>query len=217
MIKKYSLVFILAGFAFMTMGMQCGKESQTIIPILVHQYEAKLTLTPFKKVYAINDTIWIQFKTADKTLFDKLSGYNISTDTTFLKVFFTLIKQFPFDRNIDTYASAVVENGLDINFVPVIPTRNDLTFNTYCNNDPYFFKVGIVLLKTGVYSLQPGAQVSSCPDKKTNFPSSFSYTYDLPDCNYDVWKSIAAQSANGKDSYINSGIEGKQIFAIRVE
>ena len=213
--KNYLLSFALAGFAFITMGMQCNKEMPPPNPVF--QYTAKLSLTPLKKVYSINDTIWIEYKTADKTLFDKLSASNISTDTTSLKVFFTLIKQYPIDRNIDTYASVVVENGLDINFGPLVSTRNDLNFITYCNNDPYYFKVGIILLKTGVYSLQPGAVVSPCPDKKTNLPSTFMYTFDLPDCNYSVWKSIATQSANGQDSYIGFGIEGKQIFAIKVE
>lgn len=214
--KKYSLVFTLAGITFIIMGMQCNKEMPVAI-VPIYKYTAKLDLAPFKKVYSINDTIWIQYKTTDKTLFDKLSGNNISTDTTYLQVFFTLIKQYPVDRDIQTYASVVVENGLNVNFGPLTSTRNDLTFNTSCNNDPYFFRVGFVLLKAGVYSLMPGALVSPCPDKKINLPSDFTYTYDLPDCNYDVWKSIATQSANGQDSYIGFGIEAKQIFAIRVE
>lgn len=181
------MVFTLVGVALITMGLQCRKENFPPEVIPVYQYAEKLTLTPFKKIYSIGDTIWIQFQTTDKTLYDKLSGRNISTDTTFLNVNFNLIRQYPLEFNIETYADVTVENGLDVNFEPVIAPRDDLPFHTDCGNEPYYFKAGFVLKKTGVYTLLPLAIVTSCPDKKTDFPSSFKFTFDLPDCNYDVW------------------------------
>ncbi|MEO8820621.1 MAG: hypothetical protein ABI267_03655, partial [Ginsengibacter sp.] len=186
-----------------------------IIP--VYQYAENLTLAPFKKVYAIGDTIWVQFQTADKTLYDKLSGGHISTDTTFLKVNFDLTRQYPLEFNLENYAEVKVENGLDVNFEPVIAPRDGLTFNTDCGNNPYFFKAGFVLKKTGIFTLQPGAVVTPCPGKKSVLPSSFIFTFDLPDCNYDVWQPIATQSNNGLDSYIDVGIKRKQVYAFKVE
>lgn len=214
--KKYLMVFTLAGVALITMGLQCGKEfPPEIIP--VYKYAENLTLTPFKKVYAIDDTIWVQFQTTNKTLYDKLSNRRLSTDTTFLKVFFNLTRQYPVEFNLENYADVTVQNGLNVNFGPVIAPRDGLTFNTDCNNDPYFFKVGIVLKKTGVFSLEPGAIVTPCPDKKSVLPSSFIFTFDLADCNKDVWLPIASQSNNGLGSYIDVGIDRKEVFAFKVE
>jgi hypothetical protein len=214
--KRYLLVFTLAGVALITMGLQCGKEAPPqIIP--VYQYAEKLTLTPFKKVYAIDDTIWVQFQTSDKTLYDQLSGSSISTDTTFLKVFFNLVRQYPVEFNSEMYADVTVENGLDVNFEPVIAPRDGLTFHTDCKNEPYFFKAGFVLKKTGVYTLEPGAFVAPCPDKKADVPSSFIFTFDLPDCNYDVWLSVGGQSYSGLYGYVDTDIPRKQIFAFKVE
>ena len=160
--KKHLLIFNLAGIALITMGLQCGKEfPPQIIP--VYQYAENLTLTPFKKTYAVGDTIWVKYQTADKTLYDKLSSRRISTDTTFLKVNFELTRQYPLEFNIEKYADVTVENGLDVNFEPVTAPSDLLTFNTSCNNDPYFFKAGFILKKTGVFTLSPDAQVASCP------------------------------------------------------
>lgn len=214
--KSYLMVFTFAGVALITMGLQCGKEAPAqIIP--VYQYAENITLTPFKKVYAINDTIWVQFQTTDKTLYDKLSGRHLSTDTTFLKVFFNLTRQYPVEFNTENYADVTVENGLNVTFGPVISPTDGLTFNTDCDNKPYFFKVGIVLKKTGVFTLEPGAVVTPCADKKSVLPSSFNFTFDLSDCNYDVWRPIASQSNNGLDSYIDVGIQRKQVYAFKVE
>ena len=214
--KRYVTAFTLAGIALVTMGLQCRKEyPPEIIP--VYQYAEKLTLSPFKKVYEIDDTIWVQFQTTDKTLYDKLSGRRLSTDTTFLNFFFDLTRQYPLEFNLENYAEVIVQNGLNVRFGPMIAPLDQLTFNTDCNDDPYFFKAGIVLKKTGVFTLLPGAVVNPCPGKKSVFPSSFIFTFDLADCNKDVWLPIAGQSNNGLNSYIDVGIDRKEVFAFKVE
>ncbi|HEY5327449.1 MAG TPA: hypothetical protein VIJ27_10655 [Mucilaginibacter sp.] len=117
--KRYATAFTLAGVALVTMGLQCRKEyPPEIIP--VYQYAEKLTLSPFKKVYAIDDTIWVQFQTPDKTLYDKLSGRRLSTDTTFLNFFFDLTRQYPLEFNLENYAEVIVQNGLNVRFGPMV-------------------------------------------------------------------------------------------------
>jgi len=92
-----------------------------------------------------------------------------------------------------------------------------LKFHTGCNNQPYFFKAGFVVKKTGVFTLEPGALVSPCPDKKADVPSSFIFTFDLADCNKDVWLSVRAQSLSGLDSYVDPDIDTKRIFVFKVQ
>src|SRR5215213_7547868 len=88
--------FQLAIFIVMSssmMGFHCGKDSGVLTP--VYQFTEKISLAPYKKTYAINDTIWVQFQTTDKKLFDKLSNSRVSTDTTFLTLNFHYHKRYP--------------------------------------------------------------------------------------------------------------------------
>src|ERR1039457_4556334 len=62
-------IFFLIIVANIIMGTQCGKDF--ITPSPTYEFSEKLSLTPYKKVYSINDTIWVQFQTNDKSLYDK--------------------------------------------------------------------------------------------------------------------------------------------------
>jgi len=108
------------------MGFQC--EKLYTVPVPTYEFTEKLSLTPYKKIYAINDTIWVQFQTTNKTLFDKLSGNRVATDTSFLQVGFSLNRLFPLGNTVELFSDVKVENGLNILFKPLSQSNNDLTF-----------------------------------------------------------------------------------------
>ena len=85
-------IFFLIIVANIVMGTQCGKDY--ITPDPTYEYLEKLSLTLYQKVYSINDTIWVQFQTNDKSLYDKKSNSRISTDTTFLRGGFYYHKRY---------------------------------------------------------------------------------------------------------------------------
>ena len=198
------------------MGFQCNKD---VYPAStpVYEYTEKLTLTPYKKVYAINDTIWVQFKTNDKTLFDKLTSSRVATDTTFLQVGFNFHKRYPIGNTVELFSNVKVDNALDMRFAPLYTYYNVLNFKTDCSSNRYFFNVGFVPKKTGVYSIEPHGSVSPCPNK-INFPySTFRFTFDLADCNKDVWLSIPSASRGGELGHTDVSIDKKEIFVFKVE
>ena len=96
------------------MGTQCGKD--IITPNPTYEFSEKLSLTPYKKVYSINDTIWVQFQTNDKSLYDKISNSRISTDTTFLRGGFYYYRRYPNENVQEFFCDVIVDNSLNPEF-----------------------------------------------------------------------------------------------------
>jgi hypothetical protein len=207
---------LLCFVGIITSGTQCRQDSPPM-PKNVYAFSEKLSLFPFKKVYAPGDTIRIRLQNTDKTLFDKLSGKRIRIDTTFLKGIFNIDQQYPQENNFDLPGTAMVENGTGVNFSPYLPGRNVLTFNTECSSNSYFFEVALMVNKKGIFTITPGAVLSACPEKKEMLPTSFLYTFDLDDCNKSVWQPVAEQVRGYSINYIDVGIDRKEIFAFKVE
>ena len=209
------VTFTFFGLALLTMGFQCHKDYPAPSPI--YEYSEKLTLAPYKKAYAINDTIWIQFQTSDKSLFDKLSSNRVATDTTFLSVNFYFHKRYPLGNTVEYFSDAKLDSGLNVSFKTLYTYYNVLDFQTDCSNGRYYFKVGFIPKKTGVYSIEPHGAISPCPNK-LRFPySTFKFTFNLADCNKDVWLSIPPQSRGGELGYTDVSIDKKEMFVFKVE
>jgi hypothetical protein len=197
------------------MGFQCYKDYP--VPMPTYEYAEKLTLIPYKKTYAVGDTILVQFQTTNKALFDKLSGNRIATDTTLLSVIFNFHKRYPVENIVELFGDTKVENVSDVSFTPLYTYYNVLTFKTDCGSSPYFFRFYFVPKKTGFYSIEPHGDVSPCPNKLT-FPfSTFKFTFDLADCNKDVWLAIPPQSRGGELGYTDVSIDKKEMFVFYVK
>lgn len=107
--QSYTFTLTFLVVALLTMGFQCGKDYP--IPTPTYEYAEKLTLSPYRKTYAVGDTIWVQFQTANKTLFDKLSGNRIATDTTFLRVNFNFHRRYPIGNAVELFSETKVDNA----------------------------------------------------------------------------------------------------------
>src|SRR6478736_1634253 len=102
--QYYISILTFLSVALFTMGFRCGKDYPE--PMASYGYSEKLTLTPYRKTYAVGDTIWVQFQTVDKTLYDKLSSNRIATDTTFLWVNFNFHRRFPSGTAVEFFGDA---------------------------------------------------------------------------------------------------------------
>ena len=92
---KTSFIFFVGAVCilFSALRFTCGRDFEKPKPAFV--FAEKLTLTPYQKKYAVNDTIWIALKTNNKLLFDTLTKTSISTDTSFLKAVLYYDKWYP--------------------------------------------------------------------------------------------------------------------------
>ena len=194
------------------MGMQCGKDYSE--PDLKYKFLEKLTLTPYKKIYAIGDTIWVQFQTNEKSLYDQISNSIIQTDTSYLRARFSYNKHYPFDNVPAFFCDLVIDNSLNPEFTSQYNTDNMLTFSTDCNSIKYYFKIGFIPKKTGIFSISPGIQINYCANKVNYIYATSKFIFDLDDCNKDIWLSIPSASRGGEDGSV---YDRKESFIFKVE
>ena len=88
---------------------------------------------------------------------------------------------------------------------------------TDCNSTKYFFKVGFIPKKTGVYSIEPNISAVDCPNKVIRNFNTTSFIFDLADCNKDIWLSIPSASRGGELGFTDVRIDRKEIFVFKVE
>jgi len=201
--------------SLMTMGFQCGKEY--IEPKPTYEFFEKLTLTPYKKIYSINDTITVQFHTNDKKLFDKVTNSIIATDTSQLFVGFYYHKRYIIGTQPEFFCEIKVDNPIDLSFTTLYPWYNVLSYKTDCSSPNYFLKVSFIPKKTGIYSLEPFISNQYCQNKIDRPYTTTKFIFDLADCNKDVWLSIPPASRGGELGYTDVQIDKKEIFVFKVE
>lgn len=211
--KYLCLAFLLASQILSCQ--KCEKEYTAIPP--KYDFVEKLTLTPYKKIYSINDTIWIQFQAVNKTLYDKLSNSLISMDTSSVSVRFLYHKRYIIGNQPEYFCEINADNRLNPAFNTLYTFYNELNIKTSCN-DQFSFKVGFIPKKTGIYSLEPRLIVDYCPTKIVRDFLTSKFVFDLADCNKDIWFSIPEQSRRSTDpDYEPSLIDKKEIFVFKVE
>lgn len=196
---------------------KCEKDYIEIPP--KYEFVEKLTLAPYKKTYLLNDTIWVQFQPANKSLFDKLSNSQVFLDTSVLVSFFKYRKVFPMPTQSDTFCNYFADSRLNPSFNTLSSSNleNTISIITTCNN-PFDFKIGIIPKKTGIYLLEPGFAVRDCPNRLPNYYHKAKFIFDLADCNKDVWLTIPAETRlKLTPYYLETSIERKEIFAFKVE
>ena len=216
--SKFQILLILLT-GLLTMGTTCcKKEVPEKKPDKV--FAGTFTLNPYKKIYNINDTIWISFETTDKILLDTLTNTKISADTTFFVYGFEYEKRYPHTSNtIDTFYSTIA-SGIFHEYLLVKPRFTTFDFYSDCNTSGgYTVKVGFKLKTTGIYSinLRGGAGLIKCPNKIVDFPfSGIWFKFNLPDCNKDIYLSIP-KSDREESLKTEELIDKKEIFVFKVQ
>jgi hypothetical protein len=219
---KINFVIFTLAIGIVSFGFQCGKED--LIPVPENRFVEKLSLFPYKKTYQRGDTIWLQFQTASKTLFESLTNRVIPTDSTFMALNFLYQKRYPipFNATVDTFCYTTTSFGLNqgLKIPPASRSDNFLTYFSDCNSNFYFFKVGFIPKTTGIYSLNwPAGELVDCPNKvlKSTY-SIVNFRFDLADCNKDVYVSIPpASRGESVKGYTEKEIDNKKVFVFKVE
>lgn len=210
--QHHFLIFLLIVGANILMGTQCRRDF--ITPDPVYKYSEKLSLTPYKKIYSINDTIWVQFHSTDKSLYDELSDQRVPADTAYLHVMMHYTKHYRIGTTSEFFCNVIVDNNPNPDFTISATNNNDLNFTTACHSDNFFFRVGFIPIETGIYSINYRIQTFDCPNKIVRNHTTTHFTFDLDDCNKDVWLSIPRASRGGENG---SSIDKKETFYFKVQ
>ena len=200
------------------MGLECKDKFNA-----TYKFSEKFTLTPYKKVYAINDTIKLEFKTRDKNLLDNITNSKITTDTTSFWLPFVYEPRYPLPalNDKDTLANVIIGDKSSSD-KSIYRAEGNLFANFYadCNTAPYYLvKISFIPKKAGIYTLRSPASeaVFGCTGRVNKFPLSLiSFTYDLEDCNKDIYLSIP-ESQRKDSKYYEELMDKNQLFAFKVQ
>lgn len=220
---KLQITTIILLFALtIIFGFQCHKYDIEPMPIQ-QSFREKISLFPAQKIYNVNDTIWLKFTTTDKTLFDTISKQRLSTDLVRFNFGSILIPKYNTPNNIsNSFCKFITAN----NVTPYYDTTqlySRVSYDVGCDAQPsYNIQLGIVLKYPGIYLLNPSGiarGLQPCANQTNPYPSSELYfTYDLPDCNKDVFLSIPpAHREEYPAGAIQRNIDAKFSFALKVQ
>lgn len=215
-LKSFALLLLLP----FLMGTYCNKEYDRIEP--KQGFSEKINLSPEQKTYSINDTLWLDFQTADKTLFDTISNQRLSTGTVTFN--FTVIL-------IAKYVNPVVPSGVYCDFIhPVNVTSYQqasdygtaTTIEVGCDNAPrYDLKLGIVLKHKGIYVLDIATikLIEPCDGEVNPYPSAeLLFTYNVTDTNKEIYLSIpASERPENPPGFTEKQLDKKLAYTIKVQ
>ncbi|RDV17046.1 hypothetical protein DXT99_00565 [Pontibacter diazotrophicus] len=195
---------VLAVFSCLTMGLQCDEYVE---PEYSHIIQETLSLTPYKKTYNVGDTNWVETNLTGKYLYDTKIFQRVLIDSVSLplKLFYH-----------DLYKNPSSTTGGFVKAIhPDLVEKQDpyLFFYYACNQPDYKFKVGLVLLTPGIYSLRISDQnyFSNCITQASY--SRIYYKFDLEDSNKDIFLAIPPISRGGLNT---DKMDAKEEFIVQV-
>lgn len=221
MIKQTSFVLILSFLMTILMGLQCGKDRIYTPPPKQHFLET-VSLTPAQKIYNINDTIWLNYVTTNKTFLDTVSGQRFPTNMIKFGFGATLLPKYGTPTNpSDGFCSFVLPNNTMGQYV-TNPSGTATYFNIDCNGSlTYNIKIGVILKYQGIYvlNLPDGIKLEACSGQTNPYPSAWvQFIYNLTDCNKDVYLSIPASSRQDYPTgFTENQINYKVAYALEVQ
>lgn len=203
------------------MGTQCNKLEYPPRN-LQYDFTQNISLSPYSKQYHIGDTIWMSLNTSSKILFDKKSGQLIGADSIYLRLQLNMVKLIPLTPFADpsSYCEFVIPGNLNPEF-----NNYGTGYAVYlyfgCDNNPGFtFRFGVVLKGAGTFSLEliEKRETGLCvPNSSMNVTySQITYSFNLADCNKDIYLGIPASARGNMSSENESKIDRKQYFVFQV-
>ncbi|GAB3530392.1 hypothetical protein GCM10027443_10890 [Pontibacter brevis] len=199
---------VLAVFSFLTMGFSC---EEYVEPEYTHIIQETLTLTPYKKTYKVGDTIWIETNIpTGKYLYDTKVFQRVLIDSVSLPLNLNYYKLYKNpSRTIGDFIKPV--------HADLVERKSPyLSFRYACNQPDYNFKVGLVLLSSGIYSLRIHDQnyFSNCITGSQASRSRIYYKFDVADSNKDIFLAIPPISRGG---WGTDKMDAKEEFVLQVE
>jgi hypothetical protein len=156
----------------------------------------------------------VEFLSTDKRLFDKLTNRRVSADTMYLFSLFEYAKLFPADTTVVNCKPILISGSL-AGFSSTNNNIDYLSLQTNCAGNQFALRLGFIPLQKGTFILSPSGMVQNCPGKRQNHQTTFSWTFDLADCNKDLIQPLALPAS--RKNAIEAKIDAKQTFAFRVD
>ena len=213
-----TIIFIF--LATFLMATQCNKYDDFEEP--KHYFLEKIELSPEQKTYSINDTLWLEFKTTSKSLFDSITNQRLPSNTIKFLFGVSVLGKYDYPTNSSlAFCEFIAPTGTILN----TRTFSDATVTSFevgCDNAPnYAVRLGIVPKAKGYYVLDmsTATQTEPCSGQTNPYPSSYlRFTFDVTDTNKDIYLEIPESLRKEYPAELTlRQIESKVVYAFRVQ
>jgi hypothetical protein len=184
-------------------------------------FAEKVSLTPAQKFYKIGDTIWLNFVTPDKTLFDTISKQRLPTNAVKFRFGTYLLAKYETpDNPAEGYCHFILPSNITANNST---TKEGTTTSFYlgCDNSSnYNASIGIVLKYKGYYVIDMfgGSPIEPCANQSNPYRNSgISFSFDVNDTNKDVYLTIPASFRNDTAGHTERWLDRKFAYALKVQ
>ena len=219
MLRHTNLIFFIFIFTTVTMATQCSKED---VPAARQQFSDKVNISPYKKHYNVNDTLWINYTTSSKTFFDSVSNRRLPTNTIKFRFGAVLLPKYGTPSNpSDGFCSFILPSNITLNYY-TSQSGTSVFFEVGCDNSiQYNIKIGVILKYQGIYvlNLLDAITLEPCINETNPYPRArVQFFYNLAYCNSDVYLSIPSTSRQEFPVGFTEGqIRNKVAFALQVQ
>jgi hypothetical protein len=209
---------ILIFLAMLSMATQCDKYAGLEVPN--HFFIEKVKLSPQRKIYSVNDTIWLDFTTSSKTLFDSITNQRLSSSAIMFQFGVGVLAKYEYQATSSGFCEFLAQPGV----IPSTRTFSEATVTSFevgCDNaSSYNVRLGIVIKVKGYYVLDmsTATQTQPCPGQTDPYSSSYlRFTFDVSDSNKDIYFEIpeTVRKEYPTDLTLRQ-IESKAVFAFKV-
>ena len=217
--KKNVVIVTVLLFGILNIKFQCDKDYEGIAPETKYEFKESVTITPYKLVYKVGDTIWLVVNIPDKKLFDEKTNTRIFFDSAS----FTTIAQIDL-----LYNNPFIGTGPFASFVfpaGISAYNNSGIAQTYANinygcspSTAYNLLIGIVLIQKGVF----GISIFNTAIQKCfigNFQNSkLIYVFDVNDTHKEFYKQLPFSAIGKKqDDFVLERLDKKTMVVVNVQ
>jgi hypothetical protein len=212
-------LYSICAFCFLTvvMGTQCYKDDR-YYELPKQNFVEKVTLSPALKIYNVGDTMWLNFTTQDKSLYDSISKQRLPSNLVKFLFGATLFYLHDTPQNpTSSLFDFVLPGGVSANITSTISGSTVYWYLGCDNTTSYNVRLGVIPKFQGIYLMEiPFSYIEACPNQINPYPrTSILFTFDVPDTNKDIYLTIPASKRI--DPVFERQIDMKVAYAFKVQ
>jgi len=212
-------ILLLLLFSMFMLNFRC--ENDHLQRPFDHTCEIEMSISPLKKTYSLNDTIWLETQVSGKQLWDTKTNQFIVADTGFLSF---NISYYGFGLRswlTNSLSDVITSNGVNNDRIVSQWSTEAKVANFGCSQPGYKIRIGFKPNHAGTYSLllPKDLLLGSCNNKIVPYNATTSFKFQTVDLNLDVFNSFASAENLGNDQkkHYTGKINSGEMFVFKVQ
>jgi len=217
---KFLIILPILFLALISLNFHCGDPVDA--KPFDHTFEIPVDIYPLKKVYSLNDTIWLTTDVPTQYLFDTKTNSNVLADSGSISLW---VGYNEFGTHITNppngFADVITAGGVNLDRINSQWGTTGTAESYGCGRPDYTCRIGFKPLQKGVYSiaLPIDQYLESCPAKRVPYYASITYRFKNVDLGLDIFNSLSKNDKGGNDgiNYFTTQVRNRTTFIFAVQ